>query len=259
MRRCEKCRVNLTGHPVQCPLCGSETAPPGEVAGKTAGNNPPGPGGAAENLRSVTNAADPAAGDRESAGGDGRSYPYLPYAVPPHLKLIRLLQLGTIAAAAICVVINYALPSRGWWSLFVIAGTASFWLTFAIAMYKRHNIPKNLVWQTALISLLALGWDIFTGFRGWSVDYVIPVLCIGTMACLAVWARIKKLRTEDYLIYLILDSIFGILPALLLLLGIPHVNFPSTICIAVSIVSLSSLWLLEGNALWAEICRRLHI
>lgn len=236
MRRCEKCQVSLTGQPAHCPLCGSDTAPREESA----------------------SGFPPAAGSL-AAGGDGRSYPYLPYAVPPHIRLIRLLQLGTIVAAVICVAINYILPSRGWWSLFVIAGIASFWLTFSIAMRKRHNIPKNLVWQTVLISVLALLWDIFTGFRGWSVDYVIPILCVGTMACLSVWARIKKLRAGDYLIYLIIDSIFGIVPLLLLLLDIPRVNFPSTICIAVSVVSLSSLWLLEGNALWAEICRRLHV
>lgn len=237
MRYCDKCRVSLTGHPLRCPLCGSDTSKTAEVDFPLLGP----------------------IGTPETAGFDGRSYPYLPFAVPPHIRLLRLLQLGSVAAAAVCVGINYLLPFQDWWSFFVVAGIVSFWLAFAMAIRKRRNIPQNLVWQTVLISLLAVIWDVSTGFRGWSVDYVLPFLCIGALICLSAWAKIKKLRTEDYLIYLIIDSIFGILPVLLLVLDLIRVPLPSVLCIIVSVISLSSLWLLEGNALRAEICRRLHL
>ena len=60
------------------------------------------------------------------------------------------------------------------WFWFAGAGCACAWLVVMVAYYKRRNILKNEMWQLLLISVIAILWDRFTGWKGWSVDFVIP-------------------------------------------------------------------------------------
>lgn len=221
MLTCKKCNLTITGSLTRCPLCQGD----------------------------LTGEAEP----------DQAVFPVVPPARHPHRVLLRLMMLASIAAAAICAAINLSLPEDGWWCLFVVGGLASFWLSFAILLKKRHNIPKGILWQVALISALAIGWDLCTGFYGWSLDYVVPILCICAMIAMAVISKIIKLRIEDYILYLILDIVFGIVPLILILCHVLDIVYPSAACVAASLVSLAALFLFEGQALRSEIARRMHL
>ncbi|MBC8545891.1 hypothetical protein H8711_02915 [Clostridiaceae bacterium NSJ-31] len=221
MLYCKKCKLSVTGAPRRCPLCQGD----------------------------LTGVPEP----------DAAVFPTVPPAAHPHRRLIHLIQFVTAAVAVVCVTINLCLPSGGWWSLFVLAGIASLWLSFALLMKKRGNLPKTILWQVTLISVLAVVWDWFTGFHGWSIDYVIPILCTCAMAAMGTIARIRKLRIGDYIIYLVLDSFLGILPLVLILTGAVHVIYPSAICVGASLLSLSALFIFEGKAMRAELLRRLHL
>ena len=112
MKYCEKCRVSVPGDLHTCPLCQGDLSGLGE-AGRTA-------------------------------------FPVLPASQSLHKGLLRLIGLGTIAAAAVCIAVNLSLPQSGWWSVFVVAGVISFWLTFWMVVKKRGNIPKAILWQVGL-------------------------------------------------------------------------------------------------------------
>ena len=172
---------------------------------------------------------------------------------------LRMVAFAGAIAAAVCIAVNLSFPSGGWWSMFVIAGLGSLWIALWFIIKKRTNIPKTILWQVAVISLLALVWDKFTGWHGWSIDYVVPILCGCTMCAMALIARILHLRIQDYIIYLILDSILGIIPLILILCGAVQIVYPSAICVAISIISLAALFIFEGTALHNEIVRRLHL
>lgn len=216
---CEKCNVTVRGNYSRCPLCQQPLA--GEAV-------------------------------------DG-IFPH----VKPHIrrlkKIMRLAAFFSIVSVVTCVALNVAFPSYGWWSVFVIAGLASLWLSLGVLINKMDNIYKAIVWQVVLISVLALVWDVFTGFRGWSVDFVIPILCTASMAALAVIAQAARLNLEDYVIYLVIDAVWGILCILLIIFNIAEIIIPSLICVAVSVISLSALYIFAGQALKAELKRRLHL
>ncbi len=219
MRSCEKCKISVAGALKRCPLC------QGDLTGEPLRENP---------------------------------FPWLTYS-RHYSGFLRIVAFVGVVAAAVCIAVNLSLPSGGWWSMFVAAGFGSLWLTLWLVEKKRTNIPKTILWQVALISLLALLWDWWTGWRGWSIDYVVPILCGCTMVIMSLVARILRLRIQDYIIYLILDSILGIVPLILILCGAVRIVYPSAICVAVSIISLASLFIFEGTALRNEILRRLHL
>ena len=116
MRSCGKCKISVAGALRRCPLC------QGDLTGEPERDNP---------------------------------FPWLSYS-RRYSFFLRMVAFAGVVAAAVCIAINLSLPSGGWWSMFVVAGLGSLWLTLWFVAKKRTNIPKTILWQVAVISLLAL-------------------------------------------------------------------------------------------------------
>lgn len=80
-----------------------------------------------------------------------------------------------ITAAVLCGMINYLTAETLNWFWFAGAGCLCTWLIVTVAYRKRRNLLKNEMWQLLLVTAIAVLWDIFTGWRGWSVDFVFPI------------------------------------------------------------------------------------
>lgn len=220
MYYCRKCGFYITGTAKKCPFC------QGDLSGEPEGEN---------------------------------IFPEIPFKEPKSGFLIRLSALGTIIAAAVCIAINYSWQEHGWWSAFVTAGLLSVWIAAGIAIKKHGNPLKAVLWQVCAGSLLILAWDYWTGFRGWSLDFAMPVLyiCSSAMTLMLVW--FMRLKPQDYLVYLVWNLLLGLIPLALLFGGALRITLPSVICVLVSTAGLAVLVLFKGSALWAEIIRRFHL
>ena len=224
MRTCEKCRVSVSGSPDEfgkCPLCQNPLA----------GTDP--------------------------AGSD--VFPFIPLLGHKHGLMFRMLQLCSAVAVIVSAAVNWMFPQGGFWSLFVAAGVACVWLIIIISIRKRNNILKNLAYQVTAASILSVLWDVFTGWHGWSVDYVIPIAFITAMAATTVLARVLKMRAETYLIYSLLLILYGIIPAVFVLSGLCAIVYPAMICVTCSLVSFAALMIFEGKNMIGELHRRLHM
>jgi len=226
MKTCEKCTVSVSGNFEKCPLCQNT------LTGETKIHN---------------------------EHNEYETFPFIPLAIHKHNLLFRLLILCSVALVIISFIINWMLPKSGLWSLFVVAGVICVWISLLIALRKRHNILKNLAYQVTIISILAVLWDISTGWRGWSVDYFIPIAFASVMAATSVIARILKMPTEVYMVYSILLILYGIIPVIFVLSGLSVIVYPSLICVAGSLLSLAALIIFEGRNMIEELKRRLHL
>lgn len=222
MLRCEHCKVDLPGEQARCPLC--QNKPVGK------------------------------------SDGSGNRFPRLPNPRRTVSRvLIAWLAFGSVCAAAICVMINLIMPAGGWWSLFVIAGIASLWIDVSLIVKKRKNLPKNILWQVIIVTLIAFLWDFLTGFSGWALNFVFPILCSCALLAMTIVAKACRLDTQDYILYLVIDCVLGIVCFILILTGAVRVVIPSAISFGASIVFLAFLLFFEGKALWTEIQRRFHL
>ena len=221
MQYCEKCGVYVMGTLPSCPLC------QGPLSGEP----------------------DPL----------GDVYPNVPLSGRLNTPLLRLLILISVIAVAACGVVLLIWPRLRWAALAVLAGLGSGWLTVGIVVRKRKKPFQAVFWQICALSLLAVAWDVGTGFLGWSLDFVLPILYACTMLAMAVTARVLRLQIQDYLVYLVMDILLGLLPLILLLCGALRVIYPAAVCVAVSLILLAALILFEGPALKGELLRRLHL
>lgn len=221
MLYCKKCGVSIKGRPDFCPLCQG-------------------------NLSGTPDGCD--------------TFPEIKAKAGRFSLAIRIAAFFSVAAVLICAAVNYSQSGTliGWW-LYVVGGTVSLWLPFGVAMRLRGNVTKSIVFTAALGCVIAFFWDLSTGYRGWSLDIVLPVTCCAAMLVMAIIARILSLHIEQYIYYLIINIIFGIVPLILLFCGVIRFVYPSVACVAASAISLTALLIFEGKALKAEIIRRTHL
>lgn len=221
MQYCENCKVTIKGNNNVCPLCG------GILIGQ---GNP-----------------------------EEEVFPHIPTIYQEFNIFIRIIIMLSFSIVVISFAINVLLTKESRWSLLVAAGILCMWISLIFIIRKRNNIPKTIVWQVGLIGVLSVLWDYSIGWRGWSIDYVIPTICVGAMIVMAIAAKILKIGVRNLIIYFLVDGIFGFVPIIFLLFGWLNVRFPSVICVAVSAINLVALIVFEGESMKSELDKRMHI
>ncbi|MDD2216097.1 MAG: DUF6320 domain-containing protein [Eubacteriales bacterium] len=222
MRYCNHCQVHIRGKREKCPLC--------------------------ENILS----------NNGNGNQQEEIYPEIPPAYEGHLA-IRIMAFISITTVVISFSIQMIFPTNINWPLFVVFALLSMWLSLIVVVKKRHNIPKSIMWQVMIVSLLSIFWDWQTGWRGWAFDYVIPTAYVTAMFVMYVTAKIMKLSVRDYITYALLDGLFGVIPVLFILFNWINIIYPSILCVAISIIFLSAIFIFQGENIKTELNRRMHI
>lgn len=221
MQYCDKCRVHLRENQKICPLCGGILS--------------------------------------EDDGSGEEIFPSIPTIYQEFNMFIRLMILISISVIVVSFAINFIFTRESRWSLLVAAAIACMWISLFFIIRKNSNIPKTIMWQVVILGILSVLWDHSMGWRGWSLDYVIPAICVGAMIVMAISAKLLKIGVQELIIYLFVDGLFGFVPIIFILLGMLKVTFPSVICVAASAISLSALIIFQGDNIKAELKRRMHI
>ncbi len=219
MQHCGKCKVDVDGNKSRCPLC------QGELTGTPE----------AEMYPKIT---------ENRFGSD---------------FLLKLISFIAISAAAICIGTDYIITGRITWSLICLGGILCAWITTSVGVTYRKRILKNITWELFLITALSVIWDRFTGWRGWSVDFVLPCASICAVISIFIIAKVLKMKSGEYMLYLIIGGLCGFLPLICLIAGITRITYPSVICTCVSVIFMAALFLFRGKTTKDEFERRFHL
>ena len=158
--------------------------------------------------------------------------------------LIKLISFIAISAIVICAATDYLLSGRLSWSVICIAGVICAWLTTSVGIAYRKRILKNITWELFLITALSVLWDR-------SLDFVLPCACVCATVSIFIIAKVLKMKSGEYILYLIIGGFYGLLPLICLFAGLVKINYPSVICAVISVF--------RGRSTTAEIERRFHL
>lgn len=222
MKHCKKCNVDIAGDRKICPLCHSETI--GEFSKQ-----------------------------RDEV------FPLVPTIYKNHNKFFRTLLFLSIAVVVIAFAVNILIIDTGWWSLSVLGGVACLWIILYFSLKKRRNIPKTLLYQLVLISVFCVLWDFSTGWKGWSIDFVIPILIMSVILSLAVLSKVLSWEIDEIILYFCIVGILGIVPIIFYLVGALRVPYPSIICVACSVITLAAILIFRGENIINELKRRFYM
>ena len=174
-------------------------------------------------------------------------------------KVIQTFSFLCLAIAVICGMINFMMAGVLNWFWFAGAGCACAWLVVNVAYFKRRNILKNLTWQLLIITILCVLWDHFTGWKGWSIDFVFPFGTLTVLGSIPVIAGVSHLETEEYLYYLLQAAMIGCIPVILIWIGIVHYTLPSVLCTGISFLTLAGMFIFQKKDTLREFRKKLRM
>lgn len=221
MKYCSKCHTDIMGNLVFCPLCQNE-------------------------LQIKDNHIE----DLYPTKIEKRSNNHM---------LLKVFGFIAMITSILAIFFNKALGSKTFWALIVIVVMGFTWLSIATAIKKHGNILKYVWNQMLIITVLTVIVDGLTGQHGWAITFVVPTMLTVAMIVMYLLSKILHLQVGDYMIYLLLDALFGIIPLIFLRTRHLITDIPAWICILTSIISVVGLIIFEGKNMMSELKRRLHV
>lgn len=222
MRICENCQIEIKGHWSSCPLC----ATPIEIPEK-------------ESLKESSFLNVSLQYDRRKA-----------------------LQ-GFIRISLIIVLLYFVIqlirPFDFFGLEYVLFGIFIIWTVIAILIQKRRNLAKAIVYLLIFISLVCLYFDYTNGWRGWSITFAIPILCIASLLAIFIGIQSIELNIRDYILYLQLVALFGIIPLLFLIMDWVGHPLPSLISVILSVVMFIGVFINYRSLVIQEFQKRMHL
>ena len=165
-------------------------------------------------------------------------------------------------AVAICIVValvNYILTPNIKWSIFVILQILLMYYVFYHVLNGRVKVVKLLFIMNILVCLLSIFWDNYTGFKGWSVNYVFPSLCITYGIFMLILRIVNYFAFRENSSYIYFNVCLEFLPLLLLNLDHLSIGILAYISALLGAVNLFILIVFDGSSLKSDIARKLHI
>lgn len=222
MKRCSACKVDVIVPRERCPLCDAPLS-------------------------------------QEGAAGEPREiYPPIPTLYKKFHLFFRVLIFLSVAGAAACLLVNLAFPEGGWWSLIVLAGILYMWIAIVYGIRRVHRISRAILYQMIATSAIAVLIDQLYGGYGWAIDYVVPALCLFGMLAIAVVALISHIDLEEFVIYIVVNALLGLIPLIFVLIGLADARWPSLCCVMLSVLSLAGVFIFGGDDVRQEIKKRFH-
>ncbi|WP_237585473.1 DUF6320 domain-containing protein [Alkalibacterium sp. MB6] len=192
----------------------------------------------------------------------GESEPSAFLSVPLRFTRKRVKQ--AFMVASIVIIVLYLLAYMIWNFRFfgleyVLFGLMSSWLMVLVLIRKRRNIVKGITYLLFILSLLSLYLDYVDGWRGWSVTFAIPIVCIAALLAMFLAIQIIQIKAGDYVLYLQLAAIVGLIPLLFLLMGWARHPLPSSLSVLFSFVMFLAVLIKYGKEIRKELGKRMHI
>ncbi len=119
------------------------------------------------------------------------------------------------------------------------------WLDVLIGLTYRSDMLKMITSQTYIIMLICLAIDILTGFRSWSLSYILPIGFLWLVFATLGIARSLDMGMNEYIVYLVVDIFLCMLQLIPVLNGWNHFIIPAVVCMTV--MAILTAWALIFN------------
>ena len=173
-------------------------------------------------------------------------------------KIIRLLIFIFITMIGINTVLNIIFNFKFIWAPYSIIILFYIYMIIKTAIMSYVNIGTIVVVNVYMLSFIGFILDMLLGFRGWSLDYLMPILVIAGITCLVVFIFIKPNLLVNYFIYMLTITFFGIIQLSLLLTNIIKFRVVSIIAVFTSIMAIIGMFMFGDKKIRNEFVKRFH-
>ena len=162
-----------------------------------------------------------------------------------------------LEAALICI--NIVTTSQIWWS--VITGLALFYfhLVLRYAILGKSGYRSKIFVLTLIAVLSAVAVDMVVGYRGWSVDYVLPAGIVLVDVVILGCMFFNRRNWQSYMMWQLLMILCSLVPALLFWMGMEHNGYLAVSPFAISCAMVLGTLIIGDRRARMELLRRFHV
>lgn len=142
---------------------------------------------------------------------------------------------------------------------YILFGLFITWTLGIIFVRKRRNLAKVITYYLLLISLATIYFDYLFGWRGWSITFVVPIISMSALLAIFIAMQVINLKVQDYVLYLQLAALFGLIPLLFLIMNWVGHPLPSLLSVILSIIMFIGVLIRYRKLLIRELQKRMHI
>lgn len=222
MRKCKNCQVTILDDTLICPLCSSVLEGEGEAC-------------------------------------YAPMYPNVKNKVRILNWLVRLYTFLAIIVEVVLIVVNVCTFRQVWWS--AISGVAILYLyiTLRFSIQKNKGYRRTIMLQVIGATLLTIAIDYIAGYRGWSVNFVVPSAVLLLDLAIFILMLVNKFYWQSYLLMQMFTVLVSIFLLFLWYRGVIWHPVVTIVAASVSGVQLLGTLILGDRKAINELKRRFHM
>lgn len=174
--------------------------------------------------------------------------------------VLRIFFFFSIIVEILLVYLNYRYFNGFWWSIITGAGLAYTCFIFRFAVVNtRMGYKAKIITSTILGVMYVVLIDEVIGFRGWSVNYVLPGTLLFVDAGIVFLMLINLRNWQSYMMFELFMILLSTIPLLLVRLEIITSPFISYLAFIVSILLFLGTVIIGDRRARMELKRRFHV
>lgn len=171
----------------------------------------------------------------------------------------RLYLFCAILVEFVLIMIDFAGENQVHWSILVGLGMLYIYTVLRYAVLGRSGYRAKTIVLVILAVLLTVVIDFVTGYRGWSVDYVISGGILLVDVVIIALMIINRRNWQSYLMWQISMLFLSLIPPVLYWIGVENNIYMAFLPLVVSVFLFLGTLMIGGRRAWQELYRRFHI
>ena len=222
MRKCKNCQVAILDNTLVCPLCSSVL-------------------------------------EGEAEDGYEPMYPDVKNKVRALNLIVKIYTFVAIIVEAVLIIVNVRTFRNLWWS--AISGIAILYLyvTLRFSIQKNRGYRRTIMIQLIGATLLSVAIDFIVGYRGWSVNFVLPGAILLLDLAIFILMIVNKSYWQSYILMQMFTTILGIMVLLFWHQGLIWNPVVSIVAASVSAALLLGTLIFGDRKAINELKRRFHM
>lgn len=145
------------------------------------------------------------------------------------------------------------------WSILTGLGLLYVYTVLRYAVLGKSGYRAKTIVLLLLAILLTVAVDFTTGYRGWSVDYVVSGGILLMDAVIILLMIINRRNWQSYMMWQLGTILLGVIPFLLYFAGIEKNGYMAFLPLAVSVFLFLGTLIIGGRRAGQELYRRFHL
>lgn len=220
MSICKKCNLEILDETERCPLCDSVLEQTMEV----------------ENM-----------------------YPNVRVMARKLMLISRIYLFCAIIAEVLLVYINVVSDSQTWWSVIAALGFVYVYMLIRFAILGKSGYKSKVTILSLIAVLMLVAVDFLYGYRGWSVNYALPVIILLVDLSILFLMFFNRRNWQSYMMWQLFMILCSVVSLVFSLIGIATRPFMGELAFTASVLLFVGTVIIGDRRARTELKRRFHI